>query len=343
MKTAVRIFVVSLAFLGFSVAVREYRKDRIANIAVEFGTVQPAQAASGQWDGVRVLAKFVRDTIRGIDAILGALNSAGLLTGGSTVTGTSGTYRWKYTASGAALSFPTNNEVLGSAPSYSKAFEMCVGSTRVLQMGFDNASSPSTGNGLIVVWQPNKFDSTLVQNSAKIQCSLGVATNRAMVCTWTGGPFETTPGIVEMGRVRVVDDTSNAEISFIAMARTVAATNFCAPAGGNDFYALTFRQKTSSPNNARARFGLVDTATNTTATTSAQLCGSANSYNDGLFTVSGSSAAYVSDGSASDVAGYPTMANLDTVNAQFNAGLFTNASVTSASVNFQSSSSTCSF
>lgn len=343
MRTTIRILLLILTFLGFSVAVTEYRRDRVADIAIQFGGIQPAEASSGQWDGVRALAKFVRDTIRGIDTILGALNSSGLLAGGSTVSGTSGTYRWKYTASGAALSFPTNNEVLGSAPSYSKSFEMCVGSTRVLQMGFDNATSPSTGNGLIVVWQPNKFDSTLVQNTAKIQCSLGVSTNRTMVCTWTGGPFESNPGIVEMGRVRVVDDTSNAEVSFIALARTAASTNFCAPAGGNDFYALTFRQKTASPNNARGRYGAIDTGTSTTSTTSAQLCGTTNANNDGLFTVSGSGAAFVTDGSGADVAGYPTMASLDAVNAQFNAGLFTNASVAGSSVNFQSSSTTCSF
>lgn len=291
---------------------------------MELGTTAPVMAAGSHWDGVRGIATFVRNVIRGIDGLLASLSSGGVLLGSSStpITGTSGSFRWQFKGSGAATS--NSNEVTGS-PTYSKSFEICSGSTRVFQMLFDDANSPSTGNGLVVVWQPKAFTSTLL-SSALIKCSLGTSSgNKTMICSWGNGPFDLSSGPDNV-RIRVHEDTANGEIAFVGMARLKTANKFCTAGGwtGNDFYSLAFISKSTSPFNTIARFGLANGAS-FDSTKAMQICQpsspvnySNNPYNSAQFNVETNNSGttyFVADsiGTTTDTTGYPTQARLTTL------------------------------
>lgn len=304
---------------------------------IELGTTAPVMAAGSNWDGVRGVATFVRNVIRGIDGLLASLSSGGVLLGSSStpITGTSGSFRWQFKGSGAATS--NSNEVTGTSPTYAKSFEICSGSTRVFQMLFDDANSPSTGNGLVVVWQPKAFTSTLL-SSALLKCSLGTSSgNKTMVCSWGNGPFDSSSG-PNNARIRVHEDTTNGEIAFVGMARLQSGNKICTNAGwsGNDYYSLAFLSKSASPYNTLARFGVANTD-GFSSSTAMQVCVPTSGtdqyvdhgYNSAQFNVQTNNSGttyFVADsiGTTTDTTGYPTQARLTTLIAgTLNAGAFT--------------------
>ena len=332
----------ALAFAGASVSI--YNQKRWVGLYygpvlnLEIGALAPAFGASSGWDGVRGSATFIRGVIRGMDGLLASLASGGVLLGASAtpVTGTSNAFRWQYKGASAAAS--NSNEVTGTSPTYAKSFEICAGATRVFQMLFDDGNSPQNGNGLVLVWQPKAFTSSLT-SAALIKCSLGLSTTKTMVCSWGNGPFDASGP--DNGRVRVYEDTGNDEIAFVGMVRIPAAKKVCTNAGwsGNDFYSLAFLAKSSSPYNTIARFGLANEDGFST-TTAMQVCvpsSGADAYvNHGLnsaqFNVHANNGAtyFMADalGTTTDTEGYPTQARLTTlITGTLAAGAFTPANI----------------
>ncbi|MCE9501564.1 MAG: hypothetical protein K8R21_13850 [Leptospira sp.] len=294
-----------------------YEGEKELVFRIDLEGVRPVFAASGNWSAVRDVTTFVKNVVKGVDSVVQQLATSSVLALTSSVTGVSGIYTYKYNPgfNGSV----TNSQ--GVAKTYKKSFEFIITSTnaKVFELYFDDATNKTSGNGVLVIWQPNKFDSALNQtNTAKMECSQTGSTTLTMICSWNGGPFEASGGVVDNGRIKVDYVSATNTLSLKGIARILVASDACS--GGNrDYYALAFvnsATSTTSTQYATAQLGLNDGSVNTT------ICGSAaaNTFNSAFFNSSVNTSAtdnskyFVSDGNSSDVSPYPSIA---TVSALF--------------------------
>ncbi len=317
-KTIFTVF--ALVYFGISidpkflVVDKKYSLDNSKEIKLSFSLegIKPVLAANSSWDGVRAIATFTKDVVKGIDTILKNLSGSGILKQSSKYTVTSDGYTYRINPT---FNTSVTSNAFGSK-TYKVSFEIWKASdnSKVLELFFDSATDQSTGSGVLAIWQPNKFDSTLNQtNSPKMECAMtGGTADGTMICSWNGGPFE-TDGPVENGRVKVKATSATSQVSIKAIAKTVTTTT-CS--GGNpDYYGLAFIvKKSDSTNYATARMGFND---NSIAST---LCGTSNTYNSAYFnnttnsSSSGSGKYFVTDGITSDTNSYNTGSVYPSVN-----------------------------
>ncbi len=312
-------------------------------IDLKIGSVAPVFSASSNWEGVRDIAKFTKDIVKGIDSILFNLASSNVLNQTSTVTAVNGNYTFRYTPN---FNSSVTSSALG-AKTYKSSFEIWSGSgstaTKAMELYFDSATDKSTGNGVLAIWQPNRFDSTLNSASRQIECTMvGGASNGTMVCSWNG-PIEST-GIIQAARIKVSANSTAGTISYKGVASLVNTTN-CS--GGNpDYYVIAFITKNTSPFYSTAKWGFNDNSL------AATRCTEANSTNNAYFNTSSNPNAtdstkyFVADGITSDTNSfntggtlYPSIASVDALFAEISSGTDTDltiAKITSMLIAFRS-------
>ncbi|TGL60238.1 hypothetical protein EHQ58_06980 [Leptospira ognonensis] len=306
------------------------KKDLV--IDVSMGSVKPIFAASSNWDGVRDIAKFTKDIVKGIDSILVNLASSNILSQTSTVTAVSGNYTFRYTPN---FNGSVTSASLG-AKTYKSSFEIWSGSgstaTKALELYFDSATDKSTGSGVLAIWQPNKFDTNLNTANKQIECSMvGGSANGTMVCSWNG-PLESA-GTIQAARIKVTANATAGTVSYKAAAVPVTSTT-CS--GGNaDYYAIAFITKNVSPYYSTAKWGFNDNAI------AATLCTTSNTTNNAYFNTNSNPSAtdstkyFVADGVTSDTNSfntggtlYPTIASVDSLFTEMTSGSDTDITTT---------------
>lgn len=290
----------------------------------KIGSLKPVFSASTNWDGVRDIAKFTKDIVKGIDSILLQLASSNVLNQTSTVTAVSGNYTFRYTPN---FNGSVTSSALG-AKTYKSSFEIWLGSganaTKALELYFDSTSDKSVGSGVLAIWQPNKFDTTLNTANRQIECTMsGGSSNGTMICSWNG-PLEAA-GTIQAARIKVSASSSAGTVSYKALATPVTTTT-CG-GGNSDYYAITFISKNVSPYYATARWGFND---NSIATT---LCTVSNTTNNAYFNINSNPNAtdstkyFVADGITSDTntyntngSLYPSIASVQTLFTEMSSG-----------------------
>ncbi len=320
MKKISYIVVATAVFLAASFTVTVIKKpftwQKEVSLNMEFAGLKPIMGASSTWAGVRGTATFIRGVARGVDTLIASLNSSGIMNLTTYPSTTSGTNKFRLTTNALNIT----NDATATNPAYSRNFQICVGSLLAMEVYLNSAANP-TGAGVVIVWQPKLFDSTL-SSSANIQCSfgtiagLGTSANgkTGMVCKWnTATPFDgATTGPIQ-GRIMAFDDTTNGQINVIGLA---ALNGTLACTGANDQYTLGYIANKASPYNTTAKWGWNDTpyASGNFIRWCAVL--DSNTTNAGIFSTSASTTGYwVNDGvsNANIPSGYPTGAAVDTL------------------------------
>ncbi len=319
------------------------RSNKHFEFQVQLGSVKPVFAASSNWDGVRDVAKFTKDIVKGIDTLLSQLATSAVLNQTTTVTSVNGNYTLRYTPN---FNSSVTSTALGSK-TYKSSFEIWLGSgssaTKALELYFDSSTDKSVGSGVLAIWQPNRFDTTLNSANRQIECAMtGGSTNGTMICSWNG-PIEASGGI-QAGRIKVTASASAGTISYKALATPVTTTT--CTGGNSDYYAIAFITKNVTPFYSTAKYGFNDGAIAST------LCATANSNNNAYFnitsnpTATGSSKYFVTDGVTSDTNSfntggnlYPSVASVDSLFSEMSGGSDTDltiAKLTALSVAFRS-------
>jgi hypothetical protein len=182
----------------------------------------------------------------------------------------------------------------------------------VFQLFFDDPNDSSGGDGALLIVKPYYFEAipgTIFSSTGIFEARIKKpATDKIMYISFNGHPWGVaTPNYAESGRVKLVDDGTNYNITgliYVYADGSDLTHTICTGAPpaqfGNTYYTLAYAAKNDSPYYSTALWGWSDSGK------SDQVCGFPNTTNYGHFNAS---VGYVCDGSPSvgcpDGAPYP--------------------------------------
>ncbi len=277
---------------------------------------EEVQAAENSWGFVRQSATWANGNSTMADQIITSLKNSGLLanSGSWATTTTIGGVLYKVRLQTGSTCCPTiSSSAYTGTKSFANRFKLWRASdnVEVLELLFDNISSPNTSNGVLMNYRLNALNSTLTDNPNLIVESyiFNGSPNRRQVYSWSGA-FQLTATnsnpTSDAGRVILEEMTlglRNAGTTPGLCVRIVARTSQTpgACAGPPFYYALAYGQRTETGFETTAQAGIY--ANPMPNGTTPNICGFGNALQNGLFNGSG----FVIDNiaNASVYTGYP--------------------------------------
>lgn len=139
------------------------------------------------------------------------------------------------------------------------------GGTEIFQLFFDNPSDSSGGDGCLLVVRPYYFETvpgTVFDLDGVFEARITKpAAETIMHISFSGHPWKTTtPNYAESGRVKMVDDGTNYNITgliYVHADGSDIAHTICTgmPAPGNTYYTLAYIAEKNSPFYSTALWG----------------------------------------------------------------------------------------
>lgn len=285
---------------------------------VEINGVQKAEAAENAWGFVRQSATWANANSMLADNLITSLKTQGLLSGTNnwslTNVNMNGTlYKIKLqTNLGSPVS--ASSTAYSGTKDFSNRFKMWRQSdnTQVLELLFDDVSSPGTGDGILMNYALALLDSTSANNSALVVESYisGTSPSRKQTYSWgqqfwTSGSNAATSSdkgrvVLEEMTLQIQNGSPTTGLCVTIAARTVSQTITGCNGGAAApfYYALAYGQETVGSMRALAKAGL-----NTNLTTGGLFCGVLN-LNYGRFNSGGFVGDSVATGTTLD--GFPS-------------------------------------
>ena len=242
-------------------------------------------ASESHWAFVRQSATWANGNSTLADQLITSLKSTGLLsnTSATTIKTTSviGGVTYKVLletnnacAATAGACVNVNSSAYSGAKTFTHRFKMWRASDGkdVLEMLFDDVSSPATGDGVLLAYRLGVLNAALSDNENLIVESYitGAAPNRRQTYSWgqafwlSGTNASTTSDrgrvILEEMTIGLKNAGTTPGLCVRIAVRTVAASNFCQAGADNHYYALAYAQKTGSNFETTAQSGLFKTS-----------------------------------------------------------------------------------
>lgn len=267
-------------------------------------TSNTAYAAEWSWNGVRGVATLARNTVATLNAIFNSIRTWGLLFNytisiDGPVPGTNFYFYARINDEASA-----KGTVDASGLTYSNRIQLKDGGASgdvVFQMFFDDPENADEGDGCLVIVKPYYFETvpgTVFKDTGVFEVRVKkVGDDTVMYITVSGSPWkENDPTYVKSGRVKVVDDGVDYDITTLANVYVNGSSvlySTCPLIGetaGNAFYTLAYIAKKESPHYSTALWGWNNT------NKSNEICGVSNGTNYGHFNAT---SGFVCDGSGS--------------------------------------------
>lgn len=314
--------VLAIAFT-FGLSYVGSEKNNPAMLAIDTAGYNKVYADSLGWQGVRGFATLIRATSQTFNTLYSTIQHWGLLFNFSlTLNGpVTGTDFWFYVSINNGDKSATGT-VDSSPVSYTNGIQikhgtaLGTGGTVVFQLFFDNPTDSSGGEGCLLIVKPYYFEvfpGTVFSIDGIFEVRVKKpATDTIMYISFTGSPWkENPPTFVESGRVKLVEDGTNYNITGLGYVNVNGSDilhTVCTatpPEAGNAYYTLAYIAKKDSPHYSTALWGWNNT------NKSNSVCGFTG-YNYGHFNAS---TGFVCDGSPDtdcpDGAPYPLNDDVD--------------------------------
>jgi hypothetical protein len=316
-----RIFLVAVMIIVFFVGLSYIGSDKNnpAKIQVDTQGYNMAYADSVGWGGVRIVATMIRAVNISLNTIFANIKAWGLLfdytiSVDGMVPGTS------YYASVRINNSQSNVKgTVDVAPgvAYTNRIQLKdVNSSGpvIYQLFFNNPNDSADATGCLVIIKPYYFEvvrGTLFDQNGVFEARVkSSGLNKIMYISFNGNPWKNNaPSYVKSGRVKLVDDGTNYNITGLAFVNVdgsdilhqACPLQIIAPfTAGDAYYTLAYIAVKNSPYYSTALWGWNNTLK------SNQICSITNIYNYGHFNAS---SGYVCDGSPStgcpDASPYP--------------------------------------
>jgi hypothetical protein len=320
----VKIFAVAIMALAIFVGLSYVGSDRNNpdRLVIDTAGFNKAFAASSGWDGVRAFATLLRAASQTFNTLYEKIQRWGLFNYKVEFEGAvPATDYYVYVSINKGDKTVTSTVDAGPVP-YTNGVQIKHGDSSgevVFQLFFDNPNDSSGGDGALLIVKPYYFElipGTVFSDTGVFEARImKPATDTIMYISFNGHPWKTaTPNYAESGRVKMVDDGTNYNITgliYVYADGSDLTHTICTGAPpaqfGNTYYTLAYIAKNSSPYYSTALWGWNDSGR------SNQACSLPfSTFNYGHFNAT---AGFVCDGSPSvgcpDGDPYPLNSSVD--------------------------------